>query len=228
MGAERNHRRQVAHDAVEHVLADDGEGDTGRSQVLLRTAVDHGVFRNIDRTRQDVGRHVGDQGHRRVDILVVFGTVDRIVRGDVQVVQILGNGETLRDVGEVAVLGRSQNLHFAVTLGLLDGLLRPYARIHVAGLLAEEVGSHLIEEGARTAADVEDLVVVGNREQLAEKTVGLLHHGIEILRAVGDRENRKPRSVEVKNCLGGLFDHLVGQDRRSSIEIVLFHNRMDF
>lgn len=49
MGAERNHRRQVAHDTVEHVLADDGERHAGRGEVLLRTAVDHGVFRNVDR-----------------------------------------------------------------------------------------------------------------------------------------------------------------------------------
>ena len=57
------------------------------------------------------------------------------------------------DIGEVAVLGRSQHLHFAVALGLLDGLLRPYARIDVSGLLTQEVGGNLIEIGARTPPD---------------------------------------------------------------------------
>ena len=189
-------------------------------------AVDHGVFRHVDRTREDVRRHVGDQRHRRGQILVVFRTVDRIVRGDMYVVQILGNGESLGDVGEVAVLGRGQHLDFAVTFGLLDGLLRPDARIHITGLLAQKVRRNLIEIGTRTSAQIDDLVVVGDVEQLAEKRIGLLHHGIEILRTVRNRKNRKSRSVEVENGLGRIFDHFVRQNGRSRIEIVLFHNNL--
>ena len=224
MGAERHHRRQVADDLIEHVLADDAESHARRRQVLLRAAVDHGVFRNIDRTGEDVRRHVGDQGHGRHEVLVVLRTVDRIVGGDMHIIQVGRNGESLRDVGEVPVLGRSQHLDLAVTLGLLDGLLRPHARIHITGFLAQEIRGDFIKIGTCTAAQIDDLVVVRNMEQLPEKLVGFLHHGVEILRPVGDRKQRKPRSVEVENCLGRIFDDLVRQDGRSRIEIVLFHN----
>ena len=155
---------------------------------------------------------------------MVLRTVDRVVRRNVQVVQIRGNGETLRNVGEVAVLGRSHHLDLAVAFGLLDGFLGPYARIHVTRLPAEEVGRHLVEEGAGAAPQIDDPVVVGNGQQFAEEPVGLLHHGIELLRTMRDRKHGESRSVEVEHGLGRIFDHLVRQDRRSCIEIVLFHN----
>ena len=223
MGAERHHRRQVADDAVEHVLADDGEGHAGRGEVLLRTAVNHRVLRDVHRTREDIRRHVGDQRHGRVDVLVVLRTVDRIVRRDMQVVQIGRDGKALRDIGEVPVLGGSHDLHFTVTLGLLDRLLRPDTRVHIAGLLAEEVRGNLVEERAGTAAQVDDLVVVGNRQQFAKQAVSLLHHRIEILRTMRNREYGESRSIEIKHGLGRLFDHLVRQDRGSGVEIVFFH-----
>lgn len=171
MGAERNHRRQVAHDTVEHVLADDGERHAGRGEVLLRTAVNHGVFRNVDRAGKDVRRHVGDQGHGRSEVFVVLGAVDRIVGGDMHIVQIGRDRETLGDVGEIAVFGRSEQLDLAVTLSFLDGLLGPDTGIHIACLPAQEVGGHFVEERAGTAADIEDLVVVGDAEQLTEERV---------------------------------------------------------
>jgi len=224
MGPERHHRRQVADDPVQHILADDGERHARGSQVLLRAAVDHGVFRNVHRAREDVRRHVGDQGHGRREVLVVLRAVDRIVRGDMHIVQVGGNGEPLGNIGEVPVLGRSQHLHFAVMFRLLDGLFGPDTCIHITGLPAQEVGGNFIEIGTCTAPKIDDLVVVGNVEQFAEKNVGLGHHVVEILRPVRDRKQRKTRSVEVENRLGRIFDDLVRQNGRSRIEVVLFHN----
>ena len=224
MGAERNHRRQVAHDLVEHILADDGERNARRGEVLLRAAVDHGVLGHVDRTRKDVRRHVGDQGNGRNEVLVVLGAVDRIVGGDMHVIQIGGNGETLGNVGEIAVFGRRQQFHFAVTLGLLDRLLRPDAGIDVTCFLTEEVGGPLVKEGAGAAADIENLVVLRNVEHLAEKRVGFGHHVVEILGAVRNRKQRKARPVEIDNRFGRIFKYFVCKDRRSRVEIVLFHN----
>ncbi len=221
MGAKRRHRRQVADDAVEHVLTDDGEDRARRRQILLGAAVDHRVFRYVDRTRQDVRRHVGNQRYRRIDVLVVLRAVDRIVGGDVQVIEILGNREPFGYIGEVAVLRGGQHLDLAVTLRLLDRLLRPYARIDVTGLPTEEVGSHLVKHRAGAAAHVEDLIVVGHMQQLAEQRVGFGHHRVEILRAVRDRKQGETRAVEIENRLGGVADNHIRQDRRAGVEIVL-------
>ena len=88
-----------------------------------------------------------------------------------EIVEVGRDGEAFGNVGEIAVLGRRDDLDLAVTPGLLDGFLGPDARIDIAGLLAEEVGGDLVEKGAGAAAQVENLVVVGDGEQLAEELV---------------------------------------------------------
>ena len=61
-------------------------------------------------------------------------------------------------------------------------------------------------------------------EQLTEKRIGIGHHLVEVLRSVRNRQHGKPRTVEIQNRFGRIFDDLVRQDGRSRIEIVLFHN----
>ena len=140
-----------------------------------------------------------------------------------EIIEVGGNGETLRNVSEIAVLGRSNDLDLAVTLGLLDSLLGPDAGIDVTGLATEEVGGDLVEEGAGTAAEVENLVVVGDGKQLAEEPVGLGHDVVEILSTVRNREHRKARTVEIEDGPGGVPDDLLRQNGGSRVEIVLFH-----
>ena len=184
MRAVVDHRGQIALNPVEHILADNGERDARRSEILLRAAVDHGVLAHVARTAQDVGTHVGDHGHRRIEVGRVLRTVDRVVGRDVQVVQIGGDVEAFGDVGEIPVLGRGDDFGPAVTLGLLDRLLRPDAGIDVSRLGIEEIGGHLEEVGAGAAADEDDLVVIGNIEQFAQQRIRLSHHLVELLRAV--------------------------------------------
>ncbi len=140
------------------------------------------------------------------------------------IVQIGRDRETLGDVGEIAVFGRSEQLDLAVTLGFLDGLLGPDTGIHIACLPAQEVGGHFVEERAGTAADIEDLVVVGDAEQLTEERVGLGHHVLEILRPVRNRKQGKARTVEIYDSFCCVLDDFVCEDRGSRVEIVLFHN----
>ena len=101
-----------------------------------------------------------------------------------QVVQIGGDVEAFGDVGEIPVLGRGDDFGPAVTLGLLNRLLRPDAGIDVPRLGVEEIGGHLEEVGAGAAADEDDLVVIGNIEQFAQQRIRLSHHLVELLRAV--------------------------------------------
>jgi hypothetical protein len=62
------------------------ERQPGRADVLLRAGVDQAVARDVDRPRQDVRRHVGDQRHGAgVRRPVVLEADDRLVRADVDV-----------------------------------------------------------------------------------------------------------------------------------------------
>ena len=56
-------RREAVRDAIEQVVPDDDHGDAGRPRVLLRPRVQEPVTRDVDRSRQEVRRDVGDQGH---------------------------------------------------------------------------------------------------------------------------------------------------------------------
>ena len=65
------------------------------------------------------------------------------------------------------------------------------------------------ELGAGAAAQEEDFVVFGYVEQFAEQLVGRIHYLVEVFRAVRNREDRKPGSVEVEYGLRSLFDHFL-------------------
>ena len=94
----------------------------------------------------------------------------------------------------------------------LDGLLGPDTGIHIACLPAQEVGGHFVEERAGTAADIEDLVVVGDVEHLTEERVGLGHHVLEILRPVRNRKQGKARTVEIYDSFCCVLDDFVCED----------------
>ena len=108
----------------------------GRADVLLRAGVDQAVARDVDRPRQDVRRHVGDQRHvAGVGRPVVLDAADRLVRADVDVG---GVGVELplalrRDRREAVRLAARRDVDRAVVLRLGDRVLRPFAGVDVVG-----------------------------------------------------------------------------------------------
>lgn len=135
-----HHRRQVAHDLVEHVLADDGERHAGRAR-FFRAAVDHGVFETSSRRercrttcrRSGVQAARGPRGIR---------TVDRIIK------VIYANNpdqrnhpKTLGNMVKFLSSDRNQHFNFAVTFRLLD-LLPPQTPVFITGLLTQEVSGN--------------------------------------------------------------------------------------
>src|SRR6266567_4569723 len=49
--------------ALGEIPANDDNGDAGRAEVFLRAGKDQAVLVDVDGTRSDVGRHVGDERH---------------------------------------------------------------------------------------------------------------------------------------------------------------------
>ena len=103
MGAIVKHRRDIPGDPTEGILLDDGEYDAGRPDVLLCSAIDQVVLGNIDRTAHDVGGHVCDQRARTVKVFLDLGSVDGVVGGDMEIVQVSRNLVSLRNIGIVPV-----------------------------------------------------------------------------------------------------------------------------
>ena len=225
MGLVVEHRREVAGHLAEDVLADDGEDHAGGAHVLLRAAVDEGVLRNVDRTAHDVGRHVGHEVHRAVHVVFDLRAVDRVVRGDVEVVEVFRDLVALRDVA-VGLVGRGSDAdRVADALGFLERLLGPDTRLQVARLVLEEVHRD-IEELERCAAAQEDhLVVVGDVEELLPECAALIHGLLPFLRTVRHGYDRHAGPLEILQCRDRCVDGLLGQHARSCVEIVsFFHN----
>src|SRR5512137_551092 len=56
------HRRPARRAAADQVVAHDHQRQPGRPEVLLRAGVDDAELGHVERTRQEVRRHVGDEG----------------------------------------------------------------------------------------------------------------------------------------------------------------------
>ena len=103
MGAVVEHGGNSAvHIAKGGVLYDD-DCHTGRGEILLRTGINDVIFAYIDRTGEDVARHIGHQRYIYIRIEAHFGTEYGIVAGEVEIVGILGNSEVLGDISIVLV-----------------------------------------------------------------------------------------------------------------------------
>ena len=148
----------LAHD----VLLDDDEGDAGHGEVLLGTTVDETVLAHVDGTGEDVGTHISHHRHGAVVVLQDLGAVDGVIRGDVEVIGVRGNGEFLGDVGEVLVLAGSYLHDLAEELCFLLSLGSPDTRVEVGRLLLEEVVGDHAELQACTATEEQHAVTFGD------------------------------------------------------------------
>ena len=186
VGAKVEHCGDVAAHLAEHILLDDEEGNAGRACVLLGAAINHGVLAHIYPAAQDIGRHVCDEGNGAVDICLDLCSVDGVVGGDVEIIQVCGDFVALGDVAVVTVLGACYCVCISEPLGLLEGLVCPYAGIKICGFLLQEVHCHIEETEACAASKEDDLVVVGNIEDLFPKSPGFFHGCFPLLGAVRD------------------------------------------
>ena len=136
----------------------------------------------------------------------------------------------LRHAVVVARLAVPGDLHGALGLGLVGGLLRPGAGDDVVGRLArvaQEVHGDHAELQQGPALQEEDAVVVGNAQQRAEIGFGLGHDLLELLRAVADFQDRDAGARQGQQVALGLFQGGQGQNGRTGREIVdaLFHDQ---
>ena len=149
------HGGNLAGSLAQRVVLHDDDGHACHSQVLLGSGIDGIVLGHVDGTREDVGRHVGNQAHGNVEILANLRTIDSVIGGDVQIVGILGHCPSLGNEGVVGVGRRGHFNYLAEELGFFHGLLGPYACVQVGSLLDEEViGNHA--ELERSTATKED------------------------------------------------------------------------
>ena len=111
---------------IKQIITHNHKGDARRADVFLRAAVDHAVARHVERTREDVGRHIGDEEGAACGQIIgdrlrgePFHAVDGFVRAKIDVIRLVGQLPCIR-LGEVeefaaAVVGVGNNVACAAT-----------------------------------------------------------------------------------------------------------------
>ena len=114
-----------------------------------------------------------------------------------EIICVSGDGPTFRNVIISFVFGGSDDFGFAEILGFFGGLLSPNAGLEIGGFGFHQVGGHHEELGAGTAAEEEDLVIVGDVEQIAPKLAGFCHKTFPTRGAVGNLHQADAGVVEI-------------------------------
>ena len=209
---------------AQQVVANDDHGQAAGANIFLRTGVKQAEARDIQRARQDVGRHIRHQGPvahlwNPAELHAADGLVGRVmhVGGIVRQLPLVLAGD-----GEVIVgLGRGGNIDVAVAGRLLNSLARPDASVDVVGaaVLTEQVQRNLGELLAGAALQEQHLVVRGDAQQVAQVLLGLLGDADELVAAVAHFHDRQTLAVPVRQLVPGCLQYCFRQGCRSRTEI---------
>lgn len=218
------HGRTDAAGAAEQVFANDHHHQAGRADVLLRPGIDQAEAGHVERAREDVGGHVGDQRHvAGLGNPVELEAADGLVGGVVHIGRVLGQRPlVLTRNGEVVVLlGAGRDIHGAIATSLLDGLLRPDTGIDIVGdaIFGQQVQRNLGELLAGAALQEQHLVVRGNVEQVAQVLLGLAGNGHVVITTVAHFHDRKALAPPVEKLGLGTLQNCVGKRRGTGAEI---------
>ena len=145
MGLIVQHSRNIAWYLAQSIILHNNESNTGRSQILLCTAVNADIFRNINRTRENIRWHIGNHRNRRVQILMKLRTINCIIGGDMEVIRIGRNSIIFRDIRIRCFRRRCHFYDFAKRFRFLYCFLRPNTGIKISSFLFKEVERHHTE-----------------------------------------------------------------------------------
>ena len=73
------HCRNLTRSLTQAFILYDDEGNTSHSEVLLSTCIDTVVLSNVDRTAEDIRRHIADKSYRHFRLLADFSTINSII-----------------------------------------------------------------------------------------------------------------------------------------------------
>ena len=210
--------------AVEQVLTHDDDREARHPHVLLRAGVDEPEASHVDRARQDVRRHVGDEGRpARVRDAGELDPGDGLVRDVVEVGRSGGGLPLLpgRD-GAVAVRLRGRgHPHPAEAPRLRDGARRPGPGVDVARgpPLSREVERNRRELHLRAALEEEHAMGLRDLHQPAKARLEPRRELQERPAAVALLRHRDAGAVPVREVLADPLDDRRGQRGGARAEV---------
>ena len=128
----------------------------------MSTRIDNIIFGNIDRTRENIGRHIANQTLLHIWIFTHLCSVNRIIRSKMEIIRVISDRITLRDVSIVLVFGRSDNIYLPKQLSFLDSVRSPCAGIQIRGFLIQQIVRNHTELHAGATAHEYNLIACRN------------------------------------------------------------------
>ena len=212
MGLVSQHRRNLFGKFIRNqILAHDDNRHTGRTDILLNTAVKQAVLCDIDRTAQEV---TGNIRHKNVTLGVrqclVFRTVNRVVFTDVDIIRIFRNRKirAVRQIREGLVCRRCDHNRLSVFGRFRAGFLCPLTGYDEGRLmiLHQIHGNHC--ELCRCASLQEHHgIIIGNSHQITQILFCFLDNRIVDFSAVGHLHNGHSAALVVQHVGCALFQH---------------------
>ena len=133
------HSRNLTRSLAQFLVLHNDDSHTSHSKILLSTSIDGIILLNINRTAEDIRRHIGNQGNVYIQIFANLRSIDGIVSSDVQIVSISRNTPSLWNEGIVGVSRRSHLYYLTKQFGLLHSFLSPNTSVQVGSFLNQEV-----------------------------------------------------------------------------------------
>ena len=181
----------------EGIVFHNDDGHTRHGKVLLCTSVNAVILSHIDRTAEDVGRHITNLTHWDIQINTALGSVDSIVARRVEIIYICRNLIIFRDERVICIGRRSNFDDFAKQLGFFHGFLCPRSRVQVSSFFAKEVVRHHAKLQRGAASEEEYGIAFRNLEQFLYQSFSFVHDRLEILCAMTDLCQRKTTAIEI-------------------------------
>ena len=210
--------------ASKQIGADHHHCQTGRTQVLLGSAVDEVEAVPVDRAAQEVGAHVCNQRQAHLGEVRKANSADRLVAGQVHEhgtiadLDLVGTGHA----AEVALGTAPRLVDVGNQTGLGQCLSSPRPGVHITGRVArgQEVHGNQPELEAGTALKEQDGEIVRHRGQFPEVCQRTHVHGVVCVCTVAGLNYRHAGATEVEQFVANLFEDANREGAGSCTEVV--------
>ena len=149
------HCGQFAGSFTKHIVFNNNHGNAGHGHILLGASINSRIFRHVYRAAHNIWTHIRDKWNVYIEVLAVFRSINRIVGGNVQIINVSRNLKILRIVGVTCICRRGDFYNFTKKFCFFLCLLCPCSSVHISCFLEQEVGWNL-HELQRSAASKEN------------------------------------------------------------------------
>ena len=105
----------------------------------MSSGVDDVIFGNVDRSGENIGRHIGYKRYIYVWVKSHFCSVYRVVGGKVEIINIIGDSISFGDIREVGFFRRSDDIYFSEQFSFFDCIYSPCSGFEVSSFTVQQI-----------------------------------------------------------------------------------------